>query len=259
MNKLENKTVLVTGAARGIGRAIALEAARQGANVAVADMREEEIKKTADEIRALERKSLALKVDVRSAKEVLNMIAKIREKFQTIDVLFNNAGVVEIHNFLDVTEAEWDLVMDTNAKGAFLVGQNVAKIMAEQKSGVIINTSSVACRKGMSQASIYAASKSAVASLTWSMAHALAPYGVRVNAIAPGMIDTELWEYVDRKSAEVSDIPLGEPKRRRIQTIPMNRPGSAEEVAKTAVFLATDDASYIHGQIININGGDFMS
>lgn len=258
-NSLENKTVLVTGAARGIGKAIALEAAKQGANVAVADIQKEEVDRTADEISALKRRSLSLRVDVRSAKDVLEMIQKIRDTFQKIDVLFNNAGVVEIHNFLDVTEAEWDLIMDTNAKGAFLVGQNVAKVMAEQKSGVIINTSSVACRKGMSQASIYAASKSVVASLTWSMAHALAPHGIRVNAIAPGMIDTELWEYVDKKSAEVSEIPPGEPKRRRIQTIPMGRPGTAEEVAKVAVFLATDEASYIHGQIVNINGGDFMS
>lgn len=257
--KLENKVVLVTGGARGIGKAIALEAAREGANVAVADILEHETQQTAYEARSLLRKSLAIKMDVTNSTDVQKMVDQVRATFSRIDVLFNNAGVVEIHDFLDVTEEEWDRVMDVNAKGAFLCAQRTARIMKEQNSGVIVNTSSVACRKGMSQASVYAASKSVVASLTWSMAHALAPYGIRVNAIAPGMIDTDLWEYVDQKSAQVSHIPEGEPKKRRIQTIPLNRPGTAEEVAKVAVFLASDEAQYIHGQIVNVNGGDFMS
>lgn len=259
MNKLENKVVLVTGGARGIGKAIALEAAREGANVAVADILQQEAEQTANEIRALLRESLGLKVDVRRSEEIQKMIEAVRSAFSRIDVFFNNAGVVEIHDFLDVTEEEYDRVMDVNAKGAFLCAQGVARVMQEQESGVIVNTSSVACRKGMAQASIYAASKSVVSSLTWSMAQALAPHGIRVNAIAPGMIETDLWEYVDQKSAQVSGIPTGEPKKRRIQTIPMNRPGSPEEVAKLAVFLASDEASYIHGQIVNVNGGDFMS
>lgn len=220
---------------------------------------EKETEKTAEEILGLGRKSLAIRVDVRNSQDVQRMVDQTRATFSRIDVLFNNAGVIEIHNFLEIREEEWDKVMDVNAKGVFMCAQSVARVMKEQKAGVIVNTSSVASRRGMSQAAVYGASKSVVSSLTWSMASALAPFGIRVNAIAPGMIDTDLWQYVDKKSAEISGIPQGEPRKRRIQGIPLNRPGTVDEVAKVAIFLASNEASYVHGQILNVNGGDFMS
>lgn len=189
MKMLRDKVVLVTGGARGIGRAIALESARQGAVVIIADIADREMQVTLHELRHISPNSIAVKLDVRRSMDVNRMIDAILSVFSRIDVLFNNAGVVEIHNFLDITEDEWDTVMAVNAKGAFLCAQNVAKVMRDQHSGVIINRPSVACRKGMSHAAAYAASKSAVASLTWTMAYALAEYGIRVNAIAPGMID----------------------------------------------------------------------
>lgn len=259
MSKLKGKVVLVTGAARGIGKAIALESARQEAKVVIADILEKEMLQTLKELKKINPQSKAIKVDVRSSKEIANLTKQVLHTFSRIDIFFNNAGIIEVHEFLDITEEEWDKVMDINAKGVFLCAQNVAKIMKKQKSGVIINTSSVACRKGMPQTAVYAASKSVVTSLTWSMAIALAQYGVRVNAIAPGMIETDLWKYIDKKFAQVAKVPLGEVRKKRIQTIPMNRPGTAEEVAQVAIFLASDEARYVHGQVLNVNGGDFMS
>lgn len=256
--KLENKIVLVTGGAKGIGRAIALEAAKEGAHVAIADILDEEAQKVADEISIMSRRNISIVADVTKKTDIERMIEKTLSAFSRIDVFFNNAGIIDAHDFLDVTEKEWDSIMEVNAKGVFFSAQHVARVMKKQGSGVIINTSSVASKKAKPRSAPYGASKAAVTSLTWSMALALAPHGIRVNAIAPGLIITDASENMDKKSAELFGIPKGEMMRRRISIIPLGRAGAPEEVAKVAVFLASDEASYINGQVININGGDLM-
>jgi meso-butanediol dehydrogenase/(S,S)-butanediol dehydrogenase/diacetyl reductase len=256
---LEGQVALVTGAARGIGQAIAQRLAREGANVAVADRREELLRQTTAAIEAHGRQALALVVDVTQREQVERMVLQVVETFGRLDVFFNNAGVIKIHDFLDITEEEWDWIMDVNAKGVFLCAQAVARSMVRQGHGKIINTASIAARQGVADSAVYAASKAAVMSLTRSMALSLAAKGVTVNALAPGMVDTDMWALIDEQTATMRDMPRGEPRQRRIRRIPIGRPAVPEDIANVAAFLASRDADYITGQTINIDGGNVQS
>lgn len=256
---LQGKVALVTGAGRGIGRAIAVRLAQEGAQVAVADVRQDLARETATAIDTAGRQSLALTVDVTQKAQVEAMLQQVVEAFGRVDIFFNNAGIIKIHQFLDITEADWDAIMNVNAKGVFLCGQAVARQMVKQGYGKIINTASIAARQGVPDSAVYAASKAAVMSLTRSMALSLAKNGVTVNALAPGMVDTDMWALIDAQTAEMRHMPQGEPRQRRIRRIPLGRPAQPDDIANVAVFLASSQADYITGQTINIDGGNVPS
>jgi meso-butanediol dehydrogenase/(S,S)-butanediol dehydrogenase/diacetyl reductase len=256
---LQDKVALVTGAGRGIGRAIAVRLAQEGAHVAVADVRDDLARETATAIETEGRRSLAHTVDVTHKAQVDQMLQQVVRTFGRVDILFNNAGIIKIHDFLDITETDWDAIMNVNAKGVFLCGQAVARQMVNQGHGKIINTASIAARQGVPDSAVYAASKAAVMSLTRSMALSLATTGVTVNALAPGMVDTDMWALIDAQTAEMRHMPRGEPRQRRIRRIPLGRPAQPADIANVAVFLASSQADYITGQTINVDGGNVQS
>jgi acetoin reductase-like protein len=261
MGTLDGKVALVTGAARGIGRAIALRFARDGATVAVADQNLDGVREVAAEIEAAGQAALAVQVDVRNFGQIGSMVSQVVGAFGRIDVLANNAGVVRVERLLDVTEDHWDLVLDVNAKGVFFVMQAVARQMKDQAPGPdglrgrIINTASIAAKPGgRPMFAPYAASKAAVWSMTQSAAVALAP-DVTVNCVCPGIVDTAMWEQIDAEWNELEGFAEGEAWKRRVAAIPLGRPEVPEDVAGMFAFLAGPDAAYITGQPFTIDGG----
>jgi meso-butanediol dehydrogenase/(S,S)-butanediol dehydrogenase/diacetyl reductase len=210
---LQGKVVLVTGAARGIGRAIAERLAECGADLAVADLDLDALALVVAAVEKKGRRALALRVDVTKKSEVVQMVAMTINQFERIDVLFNNAGIIEICDFLEVDEAQWDRVMEVNAKGVFLCGQSVARHMVTRSAGRIVNTASVASRLGLHDMAAYTASKAVVMSLTRTMALALGPKGITVNALAPGIVTTDMWTKIDTQRATMRGQARGEPMR----------------------------------------------
>jgi glucose 1-dehydrogenase len=248
MGRFESKTALVTGAARGIGLACAKRFVAEGAKIALADIDEKE---GAAAAKALGANAHFIRCDVGDAKQVAALIAETERKFGGIDVLVNNAGIVHGADFLDISEADFDRVLRVNLKGAFLVAQAVAKKMAEQvkagkKPGAIVNMASINSTVAIPNQIPYSVSKGGILQLTRAMALSLAPHGIRVNAIGPGSIMTDLLKAVGSDK---------EAKRRILSRTPLGRIGEPEEVASVAAFLASDDASYITGEIIYVDGG----
>lgn len=245
---LNDSVAIVTGGARGIGRAIALELARAGAKVVVnyagrADKAEE----TVQLIREAGSDALAVQADVSQAAEVERVLKTATEAFGKVDILVNNAGITRDNLILRMKEADWDAVLDTNLKGMFLCTKAVSKGMLKQRSGVIINISSVVGLSGNAGQANYAAAKAGVLGFTKSMAKELAPRGIRVNAVAPGYIMTDMTETL---AEEVKNQILG--------GIPLSRIGNPEEVAQAVLFLASPAASYITGQTLCVDGGMVM-
>jgi acetoin reductase-like protein len=261
MGTLDGKIALVTGGARGIGRAIALRYAREGADVAVADLNAEGARSTAAEVEALGRKALALGVDVRQQSAIQSMVDQVASTFGRLDILANNAGVARVSRILDVTEEHWDFIMDVNAKAVFFVMQAAARQMMEQEAGAdglrgrIINTASIAAKPGGRPMFVpYAASKAAVWSMTQSAAVALGPH-ITVNCVCPGVVDTAMWELIDAETAEIEGVQKGETWAKRIAPIPLGRPQVPDDVAGMFAFLAGPDAVYITGQPFTVDGG----
>lgn len=245
--KLDGKVAIITGAARGIGKAIALTLASEGANPVIVDIDLEEAKKVADEISSLSQNSIALKVDVSNFSEVEEMVAKVVEKYGHIDILVNNAGITRDALLIKMKEEEWDRVIDINLKGTFNCTQAVSKIMIRQRSGKIINIASIIGIIGNMGQANYAASKGGVIALTKTTAKELAGRGINVNAIAPGFIDTAMTQVLNEDW-----------KKKLLEQIPLNRFGTPKDVAKLVLFLASDDSNYITGEVIRIDGGMAM-
>jgi len=243
--ELEGKSALVTGASRGIGRAITLALAQEGADVLINFAAQREAAEAvAAEIQDLGRKAIVFQADVSQLDQVKAMIAAAKENFGRIDILVNNAGITQDNYLTFMTEEQWDKVVDTNLKGAFNCTKLVAKEMVRQKSGRIINISSDAGLMGDMRRANYCASKAGLIGLTKAAARELAGQGITVNAIAPGIIETDL----------IADTP--QPRREQLlNSIPLGRFGSPEDVAKVVVFLASDRASYITGQVLPVDGG----
>jgi acetoin reductase-like protein len=257
--RLSNKIALVTGGGQGIGRAISLRLAEDGADVAIADLNLEAAQNVSKEIEALGRKSYPLQVDVRNQEVVRESVNKVVEEFGTIDILVNNAGVGIFNPIFDIDEKELDLQYEVNVKGLFFAMQAAAEHMVKKNSGKIVNLASQAGRRGEALALSYCMSKAAVISMTQSAALALAPNKINVNAVAPGVVDTPFWVEVDKKFAKILDLPIGEHKRRVVESIPLGRIEQPEDVAKAVAFLASDDADYITGQTLNVDGGNVTS
>lgn len=247
--KLEGKVALITGASKGIGRAIAILFAKEGANVIMNYLSsEKDATHLGDEIKNLGRDCLLARADVSNKSQVLQMVSNAIEKFGKIDILVNNAGMSKGMDILELTEEVWDEVVDINMKGTFLVSQAVGKHMLQQGNGVIINLSSIAGMVGETStapALHYNAAKQGVVAMTRTMANAWAPI-IRTNAIAPGVIHTEFHE---RAGGSVEKM-----KNRSLDCL-LKRPGKPEEMAAIALFLASEDSSYIIGQTIVADGG----
>ena len=248
MDKLSGKTALVTGASRGIGKAIALELARQGANVAVnfagSAGRAAEV---VGEIQALGGKAISIQGDVADAKRVTEMVGETIQEFGRLDILVNNAGINRDTLLMRMKEEDWDAVVNTNLKGVFLTTKAVTRQMMKQRSGRIINIASVVGLAGNAGQANYVAAKAGVIGLTKTTARELAPRGITVNAVAPGFIETDM----------TGALPEGI-KGEMLGQIPLSRFGSPEDVAHLVTFLASDEASYITGQTLNVDGGMVM-
>lgn len=247
MTDLTDKVAIVTGAGSGIGKAIALELAACGCAVAVCGRRLEPVQATAQEIEALGHKAFAASADVASGESVSAFVAEVTKLFGRIDILVNNAGVTRDNLLIRMSEEEWDSVLATNLKGAFLFSKAVARPMMKQRSGAIVNISSVVGLIGNPGQCNYAASKAGLIALTQSMAKELASRNIRVNAVAPGFIVSQMTDALpeDLRKAMLAQIPAG-------------RFGDVADIAKAVAFLAGPDASYITGQTLSVNGGLVM-
>jgi acetoin reductase-like protein len=258
--RLDGKVAIVTGGAQGIGRATAIRFASEGASVAIADLQVDGANTVAQEITSNGGSAFGIGVDVRDRTQVQSVVDQTVSQFGGVDILMNNACVIQITPFLEVDEEEWDLLFDVNCKGLLWFAQAAARRMIEQgRGGKIINVASQAGRRGEALVLTYCASKAAVISMTQSMALALAPHKINVNAIAPGIVDTPLWESNDRRFAELLGMEVGEPKRTFVASIPLGRIEQPEDVAAMAAFLASSDSNYITQQTYNVDGGNWPS
>ncbi len=242
---LEGKVVLVTGGARGIGKAIVLELAKNGADVAFTYRSSaQNAESLAAEIRAAGRKALAIEADATSTKSAVEVVEKVVAEFKRLDILVNNAGITKDNLLLRMSEEEWDAVIQTNLKSVFNYTKAAARTMMGQRYGKIINLSSVVGIKGNAGQSNYAASKAGIIGFTKSIAKELASRNILVNAVAPGYIDTDM-------TAALTD----EQRKAVIDAIPLKRVAKPDDVARVVLFLASPDADYITGQVISVDGG----
>ncbi len=242
---LKNKTVIVTGGAKGIGKAIAIAFAKEGANI-VLNYRSSSPEDVVSEIKNLGVSCLAVQADISDFKKAKELIEKAMEEFGSVDVLVNNAGITKDNLLMRMSEEEFDTVINTNLKGAFNMTKHASKIMLKQKSGAIINMSSVSGITGNIGQVNYSASKAGMIGMTFATARELASRGITCNAIAPGFITTDMTDVLPEKIKETA-----------LNAIPLKRFGTTEEIADTAIFLAKN--KYITGQVISVDGGMVMA
>ncbi|MFA6492909.1 MAG: SDR family NAD(P)-dependent oxidoreductase [Patescibacteria group bacterium] len=243
MDRLKDKVAIVTGSGQGIGQGIAKKLANEGCSVVVSDLNEESAQKVADEINQSGQKAMAIKCDVSKNQEVDNLITKTIESFGKLDILVNNAGIFPYKPFLEMTEEDWDRVLDVNLKSVFLCSKSAVKVMKEGSK--IVDISSIASFVGFSGLSHYCASKGGVNGFIRALALELASKKINVNAVAPGAISTP----------GASMGMTEETKAQTIASIPLGRMGEPEDIANAVLFLASDEASYITGQVLVVDGG----
>ena len=258
-SRFAGKVVVITGASRGIGEGIARRFAEEGATVIVSS-NEERVHEVAAGLRELGATAASHIVDVTDSAAVGAFYERVARDHGGIDVSIQNAGVITIRPLAELSEREWDLVLDVNTKGVFLCCQAAAKYMVARGSGRLINTASGQARQGFVYTPHYAASKFGVIGITQSLAKELAPAGITVNAFCPGIIETDMWAYNDSAWGKLlGDYEPGELMAEWVRGIPMKRAGTSADVAGLVAFLASDDAAYITGQTINVDGGLIMS
>ena len=248
MNRLEQRIAIVTGAGQGIGRAIALGLVREGARVAIADVNEESANTVKNEIEASGGRALAIRTDVSNEKSVQAMVEKSLKEFLRVDILVNNAGIFPTSPVEEMSEEDWDRVIGTNLVGAFLCARAVVPKFLEQGTGRIISITSGRAFQGAKNGAHYAASKAGIIGFSKSLALELAPHGITVNVICPGITDT----------AQPRGHQTEEQIYAQAQRIPLGRIGQPEDLVGPAVFLASDAAAFITGQTILVNGGSIM-
>jgi NAD(P)-dependent dehydrogenase (short-subunit alcohol dehydrogenase family) len=253
--RLMGKSAIITGAGRGIGKTTALMFAREGADVLAPDLDLAGSEATAKEIQALGRKGIPLQMDVTHMADIQRMVETAIREFGKIDILVNNAGITLVRDPIQLSEADWDRTLNLNLKATFFCSQAVAREMIKRKAGVILNAASISGRSGKPMMADYCASKFGVIGITQSLAMALAKHGVRVNAVAPGIVDTDMWVSVDREWSALEGKPTGTMKQVRVAAIPLGRIETPDDVAKVYTFLASDEAAYITGQTLNVCGG----
>jgi NAD(P)-dependent dehydrogenase (short-subunit alcohol dehydrogenase family) len=255
--KLSGKIAVITGGARGIGRAIAERYVEEGARVVIADLLIDEAKKTAD---AIGPAAVAAAVDVSRNESIEKMAAFVADKFGPADILVNGAGIFSMAPLAEITEEHYEKQFGVNVRGLLFTSKAIAaQMIAAGKGGKIINFSSQAGRRGEARVAVYCATKAAVISITQSMALELIKHRINVNGIAPGMIDTPMWDQVDAFFAKYEKRPIGEKKRLVGEAVPYGRMGVPEDIAGAAVFLASSDSDYIVAQTLNVDGGNWMS
>lgn len=246
--RLKGRVAIITGGARGIGKAIVLALVREGVKVAIVDFDKEGAIALKDRIEKEQGEAIAIPCDVSKSSEVKAMVDQVKKAFNRIDILVNNAGIIRRGTIETVTEEDWDRVIEVNLKGTFNCSKAVVETMKQQGYGKIINVSSIAGKMGdITSAPGYGPSKAGIDALTKTLARQLAPYGINVNAVAPHAIETEM-------SAQWSE----EKRKEIIASIPLGRLGKPEDVAEAVLFLASDNASFITGEILDVNGGALM-
>ncbi|MBC8313085.1 MAG: 3-oxoacyl-[acyl-carrier-protein] reductase [Candidatus Cloacimonetes bacterium] len=244
MKNLSNKTAIITGSARGIGKDIAKKFSENAANVVIVDIIQDEINKTVKSLKKFNPNVIGIKCDITSENEVQNLVENVIEKFGSIDILVNNAGITKDKLLIRMKLSDWESVLKVNLTGTFICTQKVAKIMMKQRHGKILNISSVVGITGNAGQSNYSASKGGIIAFTKSIAKELAPRNINVNAIAPGFIETEMTE---KLPAEI--------QQKYLESIPLNKFGKPHDIAELALFLCDNNSDYITGQTIVIDGG----
>ncbi len=270
--RLRDRVAIVTGAGRGIGYAIGARFAAEGAHVVVAEIDHETVFRAADDFSALGTEALAYPIDVGDIEAVQAMIGEVVARFGRLDILVNNAGLSERADFFDLTPDQWDTLQRVNQRAVFFAMQAAARqfvaqlpesiragAVPDRSYGKIVNLSSIAGRRGRADAMHYSVSKAAVITMTQGAAMALARYGINVNAICPSVVPTKMWEKLDREMGAVLGLPPGEFYRRRVERIPLRRPGTVEQIAAMAAFLCSEDGDYITGQTYNVDGGSELN
>ncbi len=260
-NALADTHVLITGAASGIGAACARRLAEDGAQLLLADVNGAGVRAVADELG-----QASIQADVTRSADIQRMFDAAYERWGRLDVLFNNAGIAGARPLFEVTEDDWDRMLDVNLRAVFFVLQAAARRMRQQAPiarselrGKLIQTASIAAyRGGQAYMVHYAASKAGVVSVTRTAAQVLAPYRITSNCICPGVVDTPMWKKIDADWAEIEGWPIGEAWKRRISLIPLGRPETADDVAGVVSFLASRDSDYMTGQAVHIDGGLVM-
>jgi len=256
--ELNGQIAIVTGGGRGIGRAIALALAREGADIVIAELDQAGAKRTAEEVGALGRRSLATATDVTSRADLRAMVDRAKAEFGRIDILIKNAGIYRAAATLDVTEDHWDAIMNINAKAVFFATQAVLPTMMAQKSGAIVSLASMAGKIGSKTNLPYNASKAAVVSMTKSLALAHAGDGIRVNCVCPGFVETDMWTVVSRDQGKLLGMTPEEFTRQRAASVPLGRMEKPEDVAHVVAFLAGPRSGYMTGQALSVDGGLVM-
>lgn len=247
--KLKGKVSIVTGAAKGIGRATTIALGKEGSFVIAADVDVESLNETIKDVHKRGIEAAAVRLDIANLEDIKICVLDVLKKYKKIDILVNNAGMFSMVPILEMTEMDWDKIMDINLKGTFFISKEVLPVMMKQKYGKIINIASLSAKRGGVTSGVnYGASKAGVISVTKYFAKFGAPYGINVNAVVPGFVDTAM--FWSSRSDQIDKV---------IKSIPLGRIAKAKEIAKVIIFLASDDSSYITGEILDVDGGVVMN